>query len=129
MVMRICAPLAAVMGIGGVLLYAAAAHAGDGPGSQSQFSISTGALMLMTHAPVIFGIGLVSMAGGLRRLGWIGAALLLAVGNAVFAASVSLHYLTDPALTSFIGLGPTSAFMIIAGWVFVAVLGLAGDGV
>ncbi|MEO1694977.1 MAG: DUF423 domain-containing protein, partial [Pseudomonadota bacterium] len=112
--------------IAGVLLYAAAAHVGEGPGSQSQFSISTGAVMLMTHAPVVFGIGLLAGASGWRRSGWLLAAGLLALGNALFAASVSAHYLTEPALTAFIGIGPPSAFAIIGGWLLVAVLGLAG---
>ncbi|MEO1266003.1 MAG: hypothetical protein AAFV26_09890 [Pseudomonadota bacterium] len=117
--------LAAVMAVVGILIYAAAAHATDGPGGQAQFSLSTGALMLLTHAPVL--IGVVAISDRARwPAAWALAAITIGLANGLFAASVSLPHLSDYDVTLPAGAGPVSAFILIGGWAAFAVLALIG---
>lgn len=111
------------MAIAGIAIYAAAAHATDGPGSQGQFSLSTGAVMLLSHAPVLIGIVAIAPRARWPAL-WSVTALAIGFANAVFAASVSLPHLTDYDVTLATGAGPVSAFVLIGSWVVLAALGL-----
>ncbi|MEO0799550.1 MAG: DUF423 domain-containing protein [Pseudomonadota bacterium] len=125
MLSRLVIALAAAMGIGGVLLYAAAAHATDGAGSQGQFSLSTGALMLLTHAPVLLAVAALSRQA--RRATVLnGAAIVLGLATALFAASVSVQHLTDYEVTAFVGAGPPSAIAIVGAWVVIGVVSALG---
>ena len=111
------------MAIAGIAIYAAAAHATDGLGSQGQFSLSTGAVMLLTHAPALIGIAAIASHAHWPTA-WCAVALVMGLANGVFAASVSLPHLSDYDVVLPAGAGPVSAFVLIGAWIGLSGLGL-----
>ena len=114
---RALAVLAALCGLGGVALSAAAAH---GPGGAN---LDTAARFLLAHAPALLALAALLERGavgpGLGRL----AGFPLVVGLARFCGDLSSRALRGEAL--FPRAAPTGGIVLMIGWALVAVAALA----
>jgi uncharacterized membrane protein YgdD (TMEM256/DUF423 family) len=98
-------------GVTGVILSAAAAHAGGG-------SIDTAASFLLTHAPAFLAIGLLG-AGHVLRIG----GFVLLLGLLLFAGDLVMrHYLGARAFPM---AAPIGGGAMILGWLIVALSAFA----
>lgn len=104
---------AGLIGASGVALAAAASHlAGDA-------GLQTAALLLVIHAAALTGLAsLADKLPGAGRLFAFGGAAL-ALGAALFAADLSARAFMATRL--FPGAAPTGGFLMIGGWLLVAV--------
>jgi uncharacterized membrane protein YgdD (TMEM256/DUF423 family) len=113
---RIHLTLAALMGLAGVALLAAAAHV------TGTTNVQTAGQMLLFHAPVIFGATVARKAGfmhdGLARI----ALTLAMLGAALFAADLSRRGFQGEAL--FARAAPIGGFLMLGGWLVLALSAL-----
>jgi uncharacterized membrane protein YgdD (TMEM256/DUF423 family) len=109
---RVLVGLAALAGLLGVALSAAAAHAAGGA------NLETAARFLLVHAAALLGIaaliGLGVVAPGVGRAG----ALALIIGLALFCGDLSARALWSTPL--FPRAAPTGGFLLMLGWALVA---------
>jgi hypothetical protein len=118
MLARLAIVLAALCGVAGVLVYAAAAHMA-GPGEQQRFALSSAAVMLLVNAAVA--VGLVGvMRVWLPEWRWPAIALVMLAGTALFSASIVVPNMTDYEATLFVNAGPIGATIVIAAWALAA---------
>ncbi|KFC70829.1 Hypothetical protein precursor [Bosea sp. LC85] len=108
--------LAALMGLAGVTLLAAAAH---GPGTSG---LQTAGQMLLTHAPVILGATAARKAGLLADLLARVALSVIILGVALFAADLTRRGFYEERL--FAGAAPAGGFLMLAGWLALTVSAL-----
>jgi uncharacterized membrane protein YgdD (TMEM256/DUF423 family) len=105
--------LAGLLGAAGVVAAAGASHAED------TRILGALALVALTHAPALLAFGLSSVQGRLLRIG----AMVIAMGACVFCADLATRHFLGSAL--FPMSAPFGGTAIIAGWLIVAVGGLA----
>lgn len=105
--------LAALMGLAGVALLAAAAHV---TGTQN---VQTAGQMLLFHAPLVFGATAARKGGhladGLARL----ALFAIILGVALFAADLSRRGFANEAL--FPRAAPIGGWLMLGGWLALAI--------
>ena len=102
-----------LFGAAGVALSAMAAHAGGG-------NLGTAATMLLAHAPALLALGLLPREGS-RMLALGG--LVLALGVLLFAGDLVMRDWAGTRL--FPMAAPAGGIAMIAGWLMVAVAGVA----
>lgn len=109
---RIHLVLAALMGLAGVALLAAAAHV------TGTTNVQTAGQMLLFHAPVIFGATAARKAGFL--LDWLAriALSLVILGAVLFSADLARRGFANEAL--FARAAPIGGFLILGGWLGLA---------
>jgi uncharacterized membrane protein YgdD (TMEM256/DUF423 family) len=109
--------LAALMGAAGIMLAAAAAHAVPGAG------LDAAASMLLFHAAAALGAAALARQGLLRRA--LGLAVIAAwlIGAALFSGDIALRAFAGHRL--FPMAAPTGGFVLILGWLMLAVAALA----
>ncbi|MTH98326.1 DUF423 domain-containing protein [Roseibium sp. RKSG952] len=113
-ILRFSLILGGVSGACGVTLMALAAHL-DTTGL-----LSTAAQMLLFHAPVIIGLGVLTQV---RRAPFAPIAILLLVaGLGLFSGDLASRALTDQRL--FANSAPTGGMLLIAGWLATALSAL-----
>lgn len=105
--------LAGLFGAGGVALSAAAAHAGADAG------LDTAARFLLIHAATLLAIGLYRDAGRILTI----SAWVLAIGTVLFSGDLTLR--ATAGFRFFPMAAPLGGFLMIAGWVLVALSALA----
>jgi uncharacterized membrane protein YgdD (TMEM256/DUF423 family) len=105
------------MGAGGVAAAAAAAHMPGGA------RLSSVALVLLAHAAAILALTVRSRDAGLAPRLFLGSALILAFGAALFSADVALLTLRGARL--FPLAAPTGGMAMILGWLVACGAGLA----
>lgn len=110
---RIHLVLAALMGLAGVALLAAAAHV---TGTQN---VQTAGQMLLFHAPVVIGATAARKAGLLHDSRARLSLSLLVFGVALFAADLALRGFFNEGL--FPRAAPTGGWFILGGWMGLAV--------
>ncbi|GJD50117.1 hypothetical protein OPKNFCMD_2854 [Methylobacterium crusticola] len=105
--------LAALAGVLGVALAAAAAHLDNAP------SLLTAAQFLLFHAPAL--LGLAALAAGARTHPAVtrGAAFALALGLALFSGDLALRALAQRPL--FPMAAPAGGLLLMLGWALTAV--------
>jgi uncharacterized membrane protein YgdD (TMEM256/DUF423 family) len=106
--------LAGLLGAGGVAAAAGASHAGDAR------ILGALALIALSHAPALLAFGLASVKGGLLRSG----AIIIGVGACLFSGDLAARHFLGGGL--FPMSAPFGGTAIIAGWLIVAIAGLAG---
>lgn len=108
--------VAGLMGMGGVIVAAAGSHAGGGDfaGLAAEF--------LLIHATSVFGLGAAALAGIRRQFIWLSAGTALAVGTILFGADLSL--IAFAGVRPLPAAAPSGGFLMIAGWLTVAVGGM-----
>lgn len=109
---RIHLVLAALMGLAGVALLAAAAHV------TGTTNVQTAGQMLLFHAPVIFGATAARKAGFL--VDWLAriALSLVILGTVLFSADLARRGFASEAL--FARAAPIGGFLILGGWLGLA---------
>lgn len=113
---RIHLVLAALMGLAGVALLAAAAHV------TGTTNVQTAGQMLLFHAPVVIGVTAAGRIGLLHESRSRIAVLILIAGVAMFAFHLAYLGIRNERL--FVGAAPGGGFLILAGWVGVAISAL-----
>ncbi|KPH79705.1 DUF423 domain-containing protein [Bosea vaviloviae] len=108
--------LAALMGLSGVALLAAAAHV------TGTTNVQTAGQMLMFHAPLVFGATAARKAGFLADLLARIALSLIIAGVALFAADLSRRGFSSEAL--FPRAAPIGGFAMLGGWLLLALSAL-----
>lgn len=108
--------LAALMGLSGVALLAAAAHV------TGTTNVQTAGQMLMFHAPLVFGATAARKAGFLADLLARIALSLIIAGVALFAADLSRRGFYSEAL--FPRAVPIGGFAMLGGWLLLALSAL-----
>jgi uncharacterized membrane protein YgdD (TMEM256/DUF423 family) len=103
--------LAGLMGAGGVILSALGAHAAQG--------LDPAALMLLVHAPAVIAAMAAVHAGLLNRMVGLVGTTVIAFGAILFSGDIALRALASTKLFSMAA--PTGGFMMIAGWIVLAV--------
>jgi uncharacterized membrane protein YgdD (TMEM256/DUF423 family) len=103
--------IAGLMGAGGVILSALGAHAAQG--------LDPAALMLLVHAPAVIAAVAAIHVGLLHRVIGLAGAVLVALGAVLFAGDIALRVLAQAKL--FAMAAPSGGFMMIGGWVVIAV--------
>lgn len=113
---RIHLSLAALMGLAGVALLAAAAHV------TGTSNIQTAGQMLLFHAPLLFGATVARKSGHL--LDWLArlALSIMILGVALFAADLSRRGFANEAL--FPRAAPIGGFCMLGGWLLLALSAL-----
>ncbi|MDX3927113.1 MAG: DUF423 domain-containing protein [Shinella sp.] len=101
--------VAGMMGLAGVVSAAAAAHAGGDPRL-----LGGASAMCLAHAPAL--VALYAAWPYFRTAAL--AALLLAVGTALFAGDLTARHILGSGLFSMSA--PTGGFVMMAGWIVVA---------
>ncbi len=117
MVANILVVLAGLMGAGGVMLAAAAAHAAPGTGLGAGH-------MLLFHAAALLGGSAVLHAGLLWRPLGLLALFGLVLGSLLFSADLTLRAFAGHRL--FPMAAPTGGTMLIAAWILLALAALIG---
>lgn len=102
--------VAGLMGAGGVILAALAAHKAQG--------LEPAALMLMVHAPAVIAAVAAAQAGLLHRGLAQAAAAGLALGAIVFSGDIAMLVLAGTRL--FPMAAPSGGFVMIASWLAIA---------
>ncbi len=110
---RIHLTLAALMGLAGVALLAAAAHI------TGTANVQTAGQMLLFHAPVIFGATVARKGGYLHDLLARIALSALILGAALFAADLARRGFANEAL--FPRAAPIGGWFVLGGWLGLAV--------
>lgn len=123
---RLAIVLAAIAGVAGVLIYAAAAHSA-GPGTQERFALSSAAVMLLVNAGVALGL-VAQVRAWAAPWRWPAIAVVLMVGTGLFSASIAVPNLTDYEATLFVNAGPIGASIVIAAWALAALNALISGG-
>ena len=113
---RIHLTLAALMGLAGVALLAAAAHV------TGTTNVQTAGQMLLFHAPVIFGATAARKGGYLADLATRTALSLIILGVALFAADLSRRGFANEGL--FPRAAPIGGFLMLGGWLVLALSAL-----
>ena len=108
--------LAALMGLAGVALLAAAAHV-TGTGN-----VQTAGQMLLFHAATIIGASAARKAGLLHDLAARAALSIMILGVALFAADLTRRGFGSEAL--FPRAAPTGGFLMLGGWLGLALAAL-----
>ncbi|MFA6964172.1 DUF423 domain-containing protein [Bosea sp. (in: a-proteobacteria)] len=108
--------LAALMGLSGVALLAAAAHV------TGTTNVQTAGQMLMFHAPLVFGATAARKAGFLADLLARIALSLIIAGVALFASDLSRRGFYSEAL--FPRAAPIGGFAMLGGWLLLALSAL-----
>jgi uncharacterized membrane protein YgdD (TMEM256/DUF423 family) len=108
--------LAALMGAGGVILAAAAAHAAPGTG------LDSAAYMLLFHAVAVLGGAALLQQGQLWRLPALIALAGWVLGGVLFSADVALRAFAGHRL--FPMAAPTGGTILILAWLVLAVAGI-----
>jgi uncharacterized membrane protein YgdD (TMEM256/DUF423 family) len=110
--------LAAVMGVGGVVLAAAAAHAAPGAGLESA------AYMLLFHAAAVLGgVSLLSLGQLWRPLALV-ALVGFELGGGLFASDIALRIFSGHRL--FTMAAPTGGIILIGAWLALAASAIGG---
>ena len=107
---------AALVGLAGVALSAIAAHAGRGP------NLDTAARFLLLHAPALLAIVALAWAGAVDERVARVAAYAMLLGLALFCGDLVMRAYRDAPL--FPRAAPTGGFVLMLGWLLVAVAGL-----
>jgi uncharacterized membrane protein YgdD (TMEM256/DUF423 family) len=107
---------AAVVGLLGVALSAVAAHAGRGP------NLDTAARFLLLHAPALLAIVALAAAGAVDERVARFAACAMLIGLALFCGDLVMRAYRDVPL--FPRAAPTGGFVLMLGWLLVAVAAL-----
>jgi uncharacterized membrane protein YgdD (TMEM256/DUF423 family) len=113
---RIHLTLAALMGLAGVALLAAAAHV------TGTANVQIAGQMLLFHASVIFGATAARQGGHLADLAARIALSLIILGAALFAADLARRGFANEGL--FPRAAPTGGFMMLGGWLLLALSAL-----
>jgi uncharacterized membrane protein YgdD (TMEM256/DUF423 family) len=113
---RILIALAALCGLAGVALSAAAAHAGGGS------NLDTAARFLLVHAAAILALAALAGVGSIHPALARAAGFALVVGVCVFAGDLTLRALRGAAL--FPMAAPAGGFVMMAGWALVVLAAL-----
>jgi uncharacterized membrane protein YgdD (TMEM256/DUF423 family) len=108
--------LAALMGLAGVALLAAAAHV------TGTTNVQTAGQMLLFHAPVILGATAARKAGLLKDVVARIALSLMILGVALFAADLARRGFGSERL--FEGAAPAGGFLMLGGWLVLALSAL-----
>ena len=108
--------LAALMGLAGVALRAAAAHV------TGTANVQIAGQMLLFHASVIFGATAARQGGHLADLAARIALSLIILGAALFAADLARRGFANEGL--FPRAAPTGGFMMLGGWLLLALSAL-----
>jgi uncharacterized membrane protein YgdD (TMEM256/DUF423 family) len=109
--------IAALMGVAGIMLAAAAAHAVLGAG------LDTAASMLLFHAAAALGAAALAHQGLLRRSLGLAVIAAWAIGAVLFSGDIALRAFAGHRL--FPMAAPTGGIMLILGWLVLAVAALA----
>mgnify|MGYP006271314779 CR=1 FL=1 len=104
---------AALMGMAGVAMAAAAAH------MTSASSLQAAALILLTHAPAVIACLVAARADLIRVTLGRGAAAMLAFGATLFSADIALRAFSGTPL--FPMAAPAGGFILMFGWGLMAV--------
>lgn len=115
---RVLVVLAGLAGAGGVALGAVAAHRVQDP------ALATAAHMLLIHAAAALGALAVAVRSRRPMMLSIASGLMLS-GAALFAGDIALRAFTGHRLFPFAA--PTGGSTMIAGWLALALAGLAGQ--
>ena len=118
---RIIAVLDACAGLFGACGVAAAAGAAHVTGGERLNSV---ALILLAHAAALLGLTARARPGEPRARLWLAAAVIVAVGAALFSADVALLTLHGARL--FPMAAPTGGTLLILGWLVAFVAGISG---
>ncbi len=113
---RIHLVLAALMGLAGVALLAAAAH------TVSAETVQTAGQMLLFHAPVVIAATATRRAGLMHDLTARIALAVLILGVALFAADLARRGFQTERL--FAGAAPAGGFLTLGGWAGLALAAL-----
>ena len=113
---RIHLTLAALMGLAGVALLAAAAHV------TGTTNVQTAGQMLLFHAPTVIGATVARKAGLLHDLLARLAISVVILGVALFAADLSRRGFQSEAL--FPSAAPIGGFLMLGGWLGLALAGV-----
>jgi len=108
--------LAALMGLAGVALLAAAAHV------TGTANVQTAGQMLLFHASVIFGVTAACKGGYLADLAARIALTLIILGATLFAADLARRGFANEGL--FARAAPTGGFLMLGGWLLLALSAL-----
>lgn len=108
--------LAALMGLAGVALLAAAAHV------TGTTNVQTAGQMLLFHAPTVLGATAARRAGLLQDMVARIALSVIILGVALFAADLSRRGFSSEAL--FPRAAPIGGFLMLGGWLALAVSAL-----
>ena len=108
--------LAALMGLAGVALLAAAAHV------TGTSNVQTAGQMLMFHAPLVFGATAARKAGLLSDLVARIALSLIILGVALFAVDLAWRGFANEGL--FPRAAPAGGFLMLGGWLVLALSAL-----
>ncbi len=104
--------LAALMGLAGVALLAAAAHV------TGTANVQTAGQMLLFHASVVIGATAARKGGHLSDLAARIALTAIILGTALFAADLARRGFANEAL--FARAAPTGGWLVLAGWLGLA---------
>jgi uncharacterized membrane protein YgdD (TMEM256/DUF423 family) len=113
---RVLIALAALLGLAGVALSAAAAHAGGGS------NLETAARFLLVHAAAVLALAALAGLGSIHPFLARAAAFALILGVGLFAGDLTLRALRGAAL--FPTAAPAGGFVMMAGWGLAAVAAL-----
>jgi uncharacterized membrane protein YgdD (TMEM256/DUF423 family) len=108
---------AGLAGATGVALAAVAAHKVDSP------ALATAATMLTLHAAAALGIVAIAMRTA-RSCLWLAAGVLMLAAASLFSGEIAFHTLTGN--DAFQMLAPIGGTLMIASWLCLAVLAIAG---
>lgn len=113
---RLILSLAGVMGALGVASAAAAAHLA--PASL----LSSGALILLVHAPALIAVLIALHLRMLPRIGGRASMVALALGALLFPADMASRSFLDGSLFPFAA--PIGGFLLMGGWILLAISGI-----
>ena len=119
MIDRVVAAVASLAGLAGVALSAAAAH---GPGGSQ---LDTAARFLLVHAVGLLATAALLGAGTLAPRVGAAAALVLALGLALFCGDLVRRAYAGAAL--FPMAAPAGGFLLMAGWALIGLAALMGS--
>ena len=112
---RLTIAIAGLVGAGGVMAAAGAAHGGDG------YNLGPIAMICLAHGPALLALGLSPMRGRL----FAAAAMLLGLGTMIFAGDLlARQYLGHAA---FAMAAPIGGIGMIGGWIAIVAGGLFGS--
>lgn len=114
LLLRLCLVLSGFAGAAGVICLALAAHAA------SSTLLATAGQMLLTHAPLFLGIGILSQVRTVPMLPLV--ALCLTLGLALFAGELVFRAFLEQRL--FPMSAPIGGMLIILGWLVLALSAL-----
>ena len=119
MALTILIALAGLMGAGGVILAAAAAHAAPNVG------LDSAAYMLLFHAAALLGGAALAQQGLLWRPLALAVLIAWVVGASLFAGDVALRAFAGHRLFPFAA--PTGGMILIAAWLALIVAAVGGN--